>query len=289
MPAPGGAAVATRRFGVSTHLFRGRRLERAHLAQIASAGFDCVEVVAERSHFDYHAAGAIESLADWLADTGLRLHAIHAPVAEHSRQGRWNTAYTNASIDPEARRRAVGETMRALEIARRIETHLLVLHLGVPSVVARPGQNNRDAAARSLEEIHEHAAPLGVSLAIELIANEISTAAAVVELIEDDLELAGTGVCLDFGHAHLGGDLVDAIEIASGHVLTTHVHDNNGRRDEHLAPYGGTIDWPAAIMAIRKVGYEGALIFEVADTGSAAAVLEQAARARRRFEPLLHD
>jgi sugar phosphate isomerase/epimerase len=289
MPVPEGAAVATRRFGVSTHLFHGRRLERAHLAQIAAAGFDCVEVVAERSHFDYHAIGAIESLAGWLSDSGLRLHAIHAPVAEHSRQGRWNTAYANASIDPAVRRLAVQETKRALEIARQIDTGFLVLHLGLPSVVARPGQNNRDAAVRSLEEIHEHAAPLGVSLAIELLANELSSAAALVELIEDDLELPGTGVCLDFGHAHLAGDLVDAIETASGHVLTTHVHDNGGRRDDHLAPYAGTIDWPAALMAIRKVGYEGALIFEMADTGSAGAALEQAARARRRFASLLRD
>jgi sugar phosphate isomerase/epimerase len=289
MPVPEGAAVATRRFGVSTHLFHGRRLERAHLAQVASSGFDCVEVVAERSHFDSLAAGAIDTLSAWLAETRLRLHAIHAPVAEHFRQGRWSSAYTNASIDPAVRRTAVEKTKEALEIARRIETDLLVVHLGVPAAFARAGQNNRDAAVRSLEEIHELAHPMGVSIAIEIMGNELSSAGALAELIEEDLELPGVGIALDFGHAHVGADLVEAIETASGHILTTHVHDNGGRRDEHLVPYEGTIDWPSALMAIRKVGYEGAMIFEMGDGGSVGAALDGAARARRRFESLLSD
>jgi sugar phosphate isomerase/epimerase len=289
MPVPEGAAGATRRFGVSTHLFHGRRLERAHLALIAHAGFDTVEVVTDRSHFDFLAGGAIENLAAWLEDTGLRLHAIHAPVSEHFRQGRWSSAFTNASIDPAERRQAVEETTRALDIARRIETGLLVLHLGIPASVARAGQNNRDAAIRSLEEIHAIAQPLGVAIALEVMANELSSAGALVELIEEDLELQGVGIALDFGHAHAGGDLVEEIESASGHLLTTHVHDNAGRRDDHLVPYEGTIDWPAAVMALRKVGYEGAMIFEMGDAGSPSLALEHAARARRRLETLLKD
>ena len=35
------------------------------------------------------------------------------------------------------------------------------------------------------------------------------------------------------------GDLVDAIETVSGHLITTHVHDNRGKLDDHLAPFDG--------------------------------------------------
>ena len=42
------------------------------------------------------------------------------------------------------------------------------------------------------------------------------------------------------------GDVIDAIETLSGLLVATHVHDNHGRRDEHLAPFEGTIDWPGA-------------------------------------------
>jgi sugar phosphate isomerase/epimerase len=30
-------------------------------------------------------------------------------------------------------------------------------------------------------------------------------------------------------------------------VASAHIHDNHGEKDEHLAPYDGTIDWRAAL------------------------------------------
>ena len=44
--------------------------------------------------------------------------------------------------------------------------------------------------------------------------------------IEDDLEGLDVGICMDVGHAHMMGDLGDAIEACSGHIITTHLHDN---------------------------------------------------------------
>ena len=70
------------RFGISTHLYHDQRLSREHLAEVASYGFDAVELFATRSHFDYHDRNAIAELASWLRDTGLALHGIHAPIVE---------------------------------------------------------------------------------------------------------------------------------------------------------------------------------------------------------------
>ena len=55
------------RFGVSTHLYHHARLDREHLVEIAAHGFDCVEVFATRTHFDYHDLTSIQQLAEWLA------------------------------------------------------------------------------------------------------------------------------------------------------------------------------------------------------------------------------
>jgi sugar phosphate isomerase/epimerase len=109
-----------------------------------------------------------------------------------------------------------------------------------------------------------------------------------VHFAEEDLDSAEVGICLDFGHAHLDGDLVDAIEAVSGHLAAIHVHDNRGRADDHLMPFEGTIDWPAALTAVQKVGYDGALIFEIAARGSSSKdTLARARTARRRMEELL--
>ena len=100
-------------------------------------------------------------------------------------------------------------------------------------------------------------------------------------------ESAEIGICLDVGHAHLEGDLIDAIEITSGHLASLHVHDNRGRTDDHLVPFDGTIDWPAAVTALQKVGYDGALIVEAAPRGPARDTLVRSRAALRRIENML--
>jgi sugar phosphate isomerase/epimerase len=108
-------------------------------------------------------------------------------------------------------------------------------------------------------------------------------------LVEEELELdpPGVGICLDTGHAFLMGDLVDAIEVVSGELMTTHVHDNRGKSDDHLVPFDGNIDWPAALMSMEKVGYEGLILFELANTSTPRAVLEKTVGVRHRFEEIL--
>ncbi len=34
-------------------------------------------------------------------------------------------------------------------------------------------------------------------------------------------------------------------------MVTAHIHDNHGLKDEHLPPYDGTIEWKAALAACR--------------------------------------
>jgi sugar phosphate isomerase/epimerase len=273
-------------FGISTHLYHDQRLSRDHLAQIASCGFEAVEVFATRTHFDYHDGAAITELSGWLRETGLRLHGIHAPITDRLSFGdRWGEVISNAVSDSAKRQAAVREADAALNIARQIETKVLVLHLGTPAV--QGSENNRGAALRSAEEICRKAEPIGIRVAVEVIPNPLSDAASLVTLLERDLDSPTMGICLDFGHAFLLGDVTDAIETVAEHLVTTHVHDNNGKKDEHLVPFAGRIDWNRALMTMQKVGYDGTYLLEVANTSSPADVLEQARAARHRFEKLL--
>jgi sugar phosphate isomerase/epimerase len=276
------------RFGISTHLFHDRRLEREHLAQIAAYGFESVELFATRSHFDYRDPAAIANLAQWLKDTRLELHGIHAPITDAFGAGdKWSATYSNAVADSARRDAAVRETEAALEVARRIPCDVLVVHLGTPTSKNNPGDNNRVSAARSAEEICRLAQAVGIRVAFEVIPNRLSDAAALVSMLESDLDARHAGICLDFGHAHLVGDVADAIETAAEHLITTHVHDNHGRDDEHLVPYRGSIDWDLALMAMQKIGYDGTYLMELAGTAAPAAILEEARRARQRVERAL--
>ena len=274
-----------RAFGISTHLYHNYRLTREHLLEVGAHGFDRIELFATRTHFDYHSPAAVADLQQWLAEAGLELHGVHAPIGESFAGGRWGPPLTLASADPETRARAMAETERALHIARRVPFGVLVTHLGLPRTQQPSAtDNSREGARRSLEELQRLAEPLGVRVVIEVIPNELSRAGSLVHFIEDVLDRPQIGICLDFGHAHMDGDLVDAIETVSEHLMTTHVHDNRGRTDDHLVPFEGTIDWPAALTAVQKVGYDGALLLEIAAHGSAKDTLAKARKARERME-----
>ena len=275
------------RFGISTHLYHDRRLDREHLAQIASYGFDAIELFATRSHFDYHDAATIDTLGQWLVETGLRLNSVHAPITASMTDGHWGEGYSTAATDAARRQTAVREAEAALQIARRIPFHVMVVHLGTPTVKSQPGDNNRASAVRSAEEICAAAERVGVRVALEVIPNDLSAASSLVTMIERDLESKAVGICLDFGHAHIMGDVADAVETAAEHLIATHVHDNRRRDDEHLVPYLGTINWDMALMTMQKIGYDGAYLMELANTGNPATVLEEARRARQRFERTL--
>jgi sugar phosphate isomerase/epimerase len=276
-------------FGISTHLYHGQRLTREHLAQIAGYGFEAVELFATRSHFDYHDPSAVARLAQWLKETGLVLHGIHAPISETFGAGPEGVIFSTASAQGARRQAAVREAEAAAAIARQVPAGFLVVHLGTPGKGASGSDNTRAAASRSVEEICRAAEPLGLRVAMEVIPNDLSSAGALVAMLEREFEGSSVGICLDFGHAHLMGGVADAIEVAAEHLITTHVHDNRGRDDDHLVPYQGTIDWPAALVTMLKIGYDGTYLMELANTGSPSAVLEEARRARQRIERALAD
>jgi len=275
-------------FGVSTHLYVADRLDRDHLVEIAAHGFDAIEIFALRDHFDYRDRRAAVALAEWLDDTRLRLHSMHAPIAGKYVHGKWQDGLTIAAADESPRRRAVDEMMAVLDVAAAVPFQVMVVHCGVPDPYGAPGDNHRGSLVRSLEELSPVAQRYGVRLAIEVIPNELSTPSALVELIESDIDASGLGICMDVGHARLMGDVVDAIEACSGHVITTHLHDNRGRSDDHLVPGKGVIDWDATTLSFQKVGYDGAWMFELAVAADRKAILEQAAKARERLESLLN-
>lgn len=286
------------RFGLSTHLFHGEKLTEAHLAAIKAHGFDFVEFFATPTHVDYASDAHTGQIAQWLRDTGVLAHSIHAPITSALRHGAWGEVWSNASSDAARRQTAVAESARAMAFASAIGASFAVVHLGVPDGMPTPGpDNDAGALARSLDRMTADARANGITLALEVIPNRLSTPDALVARLEADAadvdggELTGHGVCLDTGHAHLMGGVIDAVETLGGHLVTTHLHDNAGTRDDHLVPFQGTIDWSLFVMAMEKIGYDGVWMFEIAaPEGSgpqgAAAALAKAAAARARLEKL---
>lgn len=292
------------RFGISTHLFHHERLTEAHLAAVRRHGFDCVEFFATKSHIDYANDKHTHAVATWMANTGVRAHSIHAPITNLLKNGEMSEIWSTAAADSARRQRAVSEASLAMTFAAAIGAKFVVTHLGVPDATPVPGpDNDAGALSRSLGTLAAEARAHGLTLALEVIPNRLSTPDALVARLEaasdatDDDEIVGHGACLDVGHAHMmggadtagDGGAIDAVETLGGHVVTTHIHDNAGRSDDHLPPFEGTINWSALVMAMGKVGYDGVWMFEIGAPTPGAGyddMLAKAAAARARLGQL---
>ena len=235
---------------------------------------------ATRTHFDYHNPAAVADLQQWLAEAGLELHGVHAPVGESSAGGRWGRAHASPAPTPTRAARRCAEAERALHIARRIPLQVLVVHLGCRGRSEAPGGSSRDAARRSVEALQRTAEPLGVRIAVEVIPNELSRPGSLVHFVGGRSRTARRGHLPRLRpRAPRRRRASTRSKTVSEHLIATHVHDNRGRADDHLVPFEGTIDWPAALTAVQKVGYDGALMFELAARGPAKDTL--AGRATR--------
>lgn len=235
---------------LSTYLFINRRLTSALLEESARARIPAIELFCSRPHFDYHSPQHVRELAGWLAEHSLALHSVHAPTERDASPGR-ESGVPISICDPERLRRldAVDEVKRALELAEFIPFRFLVQHIGV----ARESEDPRkwDAAFNSLEHLVLFAKQRGVTIALENTPGELATPAHLRRFIEET-RLHHLRLCFDTGHAHMEDGVESSFETMCELVVTSHVHDNHGQKDEHLLPYEGTIKWDTAVPAMGR-------------------------------------
>ena len=68
--------------------------------------------------------------------------------------------------------------------------------------------------------------------------------------------------CWDLGHANIEGHQYEDIMTLGDDLRAIHVHDNNGKGDEHVALFTGTVNIDEVINALIDIGYKGYFTFE---------------------------
>lgn len=258
---------------LSTYRYVSQPLTPALLTEIARAGISAIEIFCGSFHFNYGAAQSVRELAGTLNELGLELHSLHAPTERDSAQGRGSGLPVSIS-EPERIRRqdAVDEVKRALDVAEIIPFRYLVQHLGSSRQAADP--RNLDAAFGSLEHLAAFAKQRGVTIALENTPSEIGAPASLLQFVKET-HLRDLRFCFDIGHAHLAGGVDADFSLMRDRVVTTHVHDNHGEKDEHLLPFEGGIDWDAALGAFAGAPEPLPLVLELKEQAAGGPTLDQ--------------
>ena len=208
------------RFGISTHLYHGARLDRDHLARSRRTG-------SRRSRSSRRARTSTTTTrrrsTGWRGGwprPGLALHArARADRPSASRRRLWAPTFSNARGRREPRagggaRDGGGAASRAADSVRACWSCTSGTPTAQQPAAATTAATRPCAAWRRSAALAE---PLGVRVALEVIPNQLSRRRrAACDCSSASSTLEHAGICLDFGHAHLIGDVVDAVETGVG-------------------------------------------------------------------------
>ena len=246
---------------LSTHVFLNQRLHPGLLELASRGGAEAVEIFAARQHFDYTSREHVNELAEWFGENTLEPFSMHAPLFPDREMGRAGAPAVNL-LHPEKSRRidAMDEIKRALETAEHIHFKNLVVHLGEKTDTWSP--RALEYAETALEHLGAFARPLGVRVLVENLLNEPTTPEHLMLILEMG-HLSQTGLCLDVGHAHMMEGVASALTTMGPRIVSVHLHDNHGLKDEHLWPGEGTIDWAATMQGLKALPAPPALVLEL--------------------------
>lgn len=245
--------------------------EEKAVQMIAEAGFDAIDW----SLYDANAPGSLVRKEDYrkesvflrktAEDCGLVINQCHAPFRFDFR-------------NEEGKKDAFSMVCRAIEAASLMGAKTVVVHpLHFWKYPGNEEMIHRENV-RYYQSLLSCARDNGILLCAEnmwqwndtrdqVIPDECSYPEEFCALIDE----AGSGLlaaCLDLGHAGIteketGTSVPGFIrKLGGGRLRALHVHDCDGIKDLHTAPYTGTVDWEGVLGALSEISYEGDFTFE---------------------------
>lgn len=229
------------------------------------------EIVENVEKLIQHGADAVELLMD--GDKWDEMEALFPALAEQLCA--LDVAYTvhppawdiNLTSENKAIREASFlEYKKAIEFAGKIDAQHVVIHPGFCFAPQFSKETGRQRAKMYIQQLCEIAKPLHVTLAIENVGYN-GTSLFTQKEYEAFLEGVDSSAkyLIDVGHANLNGwDIASAIYHVKDRLAGLHLHDNDGKSDQHLPVGEGTIDWSSIFDVLRTEQIDCELVLEYA-------------------------
>ena len=236
------------------------------LKMIKDAGFDCIDFSYYAFKTDSPTLGDdyveyAKEVRAHLDEIGLECSQAHAPYIMS-----YDAAFDMSYINYRA-------TVHSIESAAILGAKTIIVH-----TIAVP----RDVKDVSMWELNQRyyktlipfAEKAGICIAVENLYSYDDKRECFVgrlgspgELNAFVKEVASPWVvaCVDVGHASITGyEPEDFIAGMDGDILKAiHIHDGDYLGDRHTLPYLGRFHWNDVLTALKKVGFEGNLNFEI--------------------------
>ena len=207
----------------------------------------------------------VKEFADYAGEVGVQYVQAHSPnatVLGADRHDRWEKELFRAR--------------RSLEICQL---------MGIPQVVIHASYTSKPVSRESWyaenEKFYRELLPVAEQTGVTILTENTThanlpegtfymyTGKDMVEFIEH-IDHPLFQAVWDTGHGTTEGSQYDNIVALGKHLKGLHVHDNNGKADEHTMPYTGVLNLDQVMNGLLDVGDEGYFTFEVLNALRAA-------------------
>lgn len=232
---------------LSTFEWFGYKLPKKELYQlIKQVGFDGVMLWWGEMQDDLNLEK--HKNPDRAREQGLFIENVHAPF--HGASNLWL------------------DNIEGQDYAERINSSIedCAIH-EIPTIVAHVSCREalplkRKVGLNRLKKIVDTAEKKGINIAIENLRRP-----EYFEYIFGNIKSERLKFCFDSGHQNCRTPDYDFLSQYKDKLIAIHLHDNDGKEDQHLLPYDGTTDWGKIMRRLKEIDYKGYISLEAANLG----------------------
>jgi len=251
------------KLSIETYAIREKFGDEQAIRLIKAAGFDSIDYSYYYTPENSPITGEeylehAKKVRACLDETGLVCHQAHAPFR-----------FVYGEVMDESEPHYL-EIVRAIEAAAILGAEQIVIHSIRPPLE----QDTVDYNLKWYRSFEPYCRKFGIRVAVENLfmrdkkrncfKGRFATPETLCEIIRL-LDSPCFVACIDVGHAALTGmepeDFIAGME--RGVLKALHIQDTDYRDDRHVLPYMADLNWDGIMSALRDIGYDGELTFEI--------------------------
>jgi sugar phosphate isomerase/epimerase len=148
-----------------------------------------------------------------------------------------------------------------IHMAARLASDVVIIHVHREPDAAEERVVFWSHLRKSLDEIELYTRERGIRIALENLGGPNY---ATIEQVLAQYSPDYIGICYDSGHGNYAGGGLDFLDRVKDRLISIHLHDNDGSRDQHKLPFSGTVDWARLAQLIAESAYTKCVNMEVA-------------------------
>ncbi|OIP75678.1 MAG: hypothetical protein AUK06_01475 [Parcubacteria group bacterium CG2_30_36_18] len=171
-----------------------------------------------------------------------------------------------ASLIPEISNAALKFVKKEILLASKLGAKKITIHSSDKEVprIKTAIEKNIKMLIKNLKEVVIFGEKYGIKIGLENSWTPERICKTAEELLSITNFVKGLGVIFDTGHANaIGLDCVKYFKKVRNRVINVHIHDNNGKYDQHNVIGEGNINFKALLKECKNSKYYGPFILEV--------------------------